>query len=1152
MDSRHAERIEALFHEIVDLTPARRAASLERRCGADAELRRQVESLVAAYEHVTTVFGSLDPRGEAEPAAPAVDPPTHRRYRIARELGRGGMGVVYLAQDLQLERSVALKFLPARLAEDRLARSLLIAEARAAAMLDHPNIATVFEIGESDEGRLFIAMAYYEGETLRDRLERGPLGREEATAITIDVAQGLAAAHHQGLVHRDIKPGNLLITANGRVKILDFGLAERTDPDRTKSTHAMGTLAYMSPEQARGETVDARTDLWSLGVVLYEMLARRRPFAGDSALALLYAILHETPAPLDEAECPPALQQMLDRALAKDPAARYQNAGELLAALQALDAPERPGPAAALPVYLTSFVGREREITQGRAILRTARLVTLTGPPGTGKTRLATRLAAELAGEFRDGAVFVTLAAITDATLFPSALAQALGVRVTWPRPLLEGIATHLREKHLLLVLDNFEQIVQAADQVRALVAACPRLTLLVTSRAPLRLSGEREFPIPPLACPEPDALGSVEAAVAAEATALFVERAAAIQPDFHLNPQNTAAVAEICRRLDGLPLAIELAAARVKVLPPQALLTRLGKRLDLLKGGPRDLPSRHQTLRQAIAWSYDLLDPDGQTLLRRLSVFTGGQTLEAAEAVAGSDIAGGVLEGLASLVDKNLLRQETQSDGEPRFTMLETIRDFGLECLVAAGEEAGVRGAHRDFYLGLVERASADLTGPQQVAWLDQLAREHENLRLAIEWSLAAGDWEPAERLAAGLWRFWLVRGHLSEGRDRLQYLLAVSPAPSPRRPRLLTAAGTLAHNQGDYAAARSFYEESLALSRARGDEATVAGTLNDLGWVAWRQGDYAAARALSEEALALHRRLGDRRGTAHALNNLGWVAHHQGDYAAAAAFHRESLVLREQSGDMRGIGFALTSLGWAIGRQGDVAEAARLLDRAGDLLREVGERQLLAFAEAIGALVRRDAGEPRAALAALDQSIRTFRQIGDRYGLAFVQNTAASAWHDLGEHERADAIATEALALALEIGDRWGTAQAHGTRARIAGARGRPDEAIRWWREALAIWAGLGDRASVAACLDGLADLIGAGDLITGSRLRGAADALRPESGATPARPPLPDPRMSPDMAEQIERARTAGAAMTLEEIVEWALRAPVPRPMAEPGRS
>jgi non-specific serine/threonine protein kinase len=1074
MDPRRADRIQELFHELVEQTPAGRAASLDRHCGADPDLRRDVESLVAAYEQVTTAFGPLDRGGVAAPAPDAAEPPAHGRYRIARELGRGGMGVVYLAQDRQLDRPVALKCLPSRFANDREARSLLVAEARAAAMLDHPNIATVFEIGESDDGRLFIAMAYYEGETLRERLARKPLTRPQALAIGIDVAHGLAAAHSQGLVHRDIKPGNLLITSSGRVKILDFGLAERVDPDRPRATHARGTLAYMSPEQARGEAVDGRTDLWSLAVVLYEMLAGRRPFAGDSALGLLYAVLHEDPPRLDDPACPPALQQILDRALAKDPAARYQTADALVAALRSLEADASEAPAAPLPVYLTSFVGRGRQIAQGLAIMRSARLVTMTGPPGTGKTRLATRLAAELAPEFEDGEVFVALAAIADPALVPPAIALALGVRSTWPRSTLETITAYLRDRHLLLVLDNFEHVLGAAEHVRHLVASCPRLSVLATSRAPLRLSGEREFPIPPLECADPgaDPAGGV---ATTEASALFVERAAAVQPGFHLDAQNAAAVHDICRRLDGLPLAIELAAARVKVLPPQALLNRLQNRLDLLKSGARDQPSRHQTLRQAIAWSYDLLDAPEQALLRRLAVFAGGQTLEAAEAVAAPPPGSSVLEGLASLIDKNLLRQEAQPDGEPRFAMLETIREFGLERLAEAGEEAAVRRAHRDHYLGVVERASADHGGPQQGAWLDRLGREHDNLRLALDWSHAAGDWDAAERLVVGIWRFWLVRGHLTEARARLQQLLSRSPARSPRRALLLTAAGTLAHNQGDYAAARSFYEESLALSRAEGNELTAAGTLNDLGWLAWRQGDYPAARVLSDEALALHRRLGDRRGAANALNNLGWVTHHEGDYRAAAALHREVLALREQSGDTRGVGFSLASLGWALHQQGESAEAAPILDRAYRLLRDVGERQLFAFATTIRALVRRDTGDPRTALAELDESLRIFRQIGDRWGIAWAQNTSALAWHDLGDAARAEAAAAEALALTREIGDRWGTAQAHVARARIAAGGGRLAESAQGWREALAIWTDLGDRAGVAACATALGALPG-----------------------------------------------------------------------------
>lgn len=1120
MGAHRQTRIEELFHAVVDLTPSARAACLDRR-GVDAELRQQLESLLAAHDHVTTIFGALD-RTEAAPAPDPLERPIHSRYPIVRELGRGGMGVVYLAEDLQLDRPVALKFLSAKLAEDSVARSLLQAEARASARLDHPNVGTVFELGQTNEGRLFIAMAYYEGHTLRERLERGPLNREEAVGFARQIAQGLSAAHKQGLVHRDIKPGNLLVTTSSLLKIVDFGLAERADPERTRPAHAMGSVAYMSPEQARGEAVDDRTDLWSLGVVLYEMLTGRRPFTGDSPLALLYSILHDSPDPPGELECTPALQRILERALAKDPAARYQEAEELLADLHALGHETRAR-RVALPTYLTGFVGRGRDMAQGSAILRSARLVTMTGAPGTGKTRLASRLAAELEPEFRDGVVFVALAALTDPALVASAVAQGLGVRTNGARPILEDITAYLRDRHLLLVLDNFEQVLQAAEEVRRLVSACAQLTVLVTSRAALRLSGEREFPIPPLGLPDAAAHESVDV-LASEAVALFVQRAVAADLGFGLSAQNATAVAEICRRLDGLPLAIELAAARVKVLPPRAMLARLERRLHLLKGGARDLPSRHQTLRQAIGWSYELLEPDEQMLLRRLSVFVGGHTLEAAEVTAGSTLSSGadvgdtgatdlvgqltqalgvvpdrVLEGLASLVDKNLLRQETQSDGEPRFAMLETIREFALERLAAAGEEIEARRAQRDYYVELIDGASAHPAEPQQIDWLDQLAREHDNLLLAFEWSLGAGEPEPAERLAVGLWRFWLVRGHLTAGRDRLSRLLRLTPAHSLRRPRLLTAAGTLAHNQGDHAAARAYYQESLALSRVLGDEAAVAGTLNDLGWLAWRQGEYQTARALSEEALGLHRQLGDRQGTAHALNNLGWIAQHQGDYDLAASFHRDCLLLREQAGDTRGMGFSLTGLGRATLGQGALADAVSLLDRACDLLRQVGERQLLSFAVTIRALTRREEGDLRTALGELDASLRTFREIGDRYGAAFALNTAAIVWHDLGGYDRADAAAQEALALTLEIDDRWGNALAHATRARIARARQRHVESVDWWRTALTLWAELGDVANVAVCFEALADPISLADETAGRRLRSAATALRHPTGTT-----------------------------------------------------
>ncbi|MCZ6779568.1 MAG: protein kinase, partial [Acidobacteria bacterium] len=773
MDSDRLQQIQNLFHAALERSPEDRPAFLDQTCQGDPALRAAVERYLAADDEE---FSLLD-----EPIAHVKDldamtrpPPVLEgrqveSYRIVRLLGHGGMGMVYLAHDDKLDRHVALKFLSPHLSASEEAKARFITEARAAAAIDHPHIATVHEIGETGENQLFIAMAYYEGETLKQKIARGPLPVEEALYMAIQVADGLAAAHRKGVVHQDIKPSNLLVTDEGKVKIVDFGLAKVAGADLTGMGLRMGTVPYMSPEQASGEAVDHQTDLWSLGVVLYEMLTGERPFRGDYEQALIYSILNESPEPLGQylTGAHATLQAVLDRLLDKDTRTRYQQATDLITDLkqvasggaspadEARQPKRREGLPNNLPASLTSFVGREREIEQVKTLFARTRLLTLTGTAGTGKTRLGLCVATDLAADFEDGVCFVPLAPITDPGLVASTIAQVLGVREMGAVPVRERLVSFLQETHGLLILDNFEQVVEAAPLVVGLLEACPNLKILVTSRASLHVQGEHEFLVPPLALPDSGRLPSSERLAHYEAVALFVERAQALRPDFTLTRDNASAVAEICIRLDGLPLAIELAAARIKVLSPRAILGRLQHRFDLLTSGGRDVPARHRTLREAIAWSYDLLTKDEKKLFRRLAVFVGGHTVEAAAAVCrtlqGQNVE--VLDGLASLVDENLLRQEEQPDGEPRFFMLETIREFSLECLVASGEEVGARRAHLDFFLDLAERAEPQLTGPQQATWLDRLEREHDNLRAAVDFALVVeGGAAVAARLGVAL----------------------------------------------------------------------------------------------------------------------------------------------------------------------------------------------------------------------------------------------------------------------------------------------------------------------------------------------------------------------------------------------------------------
>jgi predicted ATPase len=868
-------------------------------------------------------------------------------YKILVKLGEGGMGVVYQAEDTKLQRLVALKFLPENLTCDDDAKARLIQEARAAAALNHPNICTIYEIDES-EGQLFLALEFVEGETLRQKVISEQLLVDSVINFALQIAAGLQAAHEKGVIHRDIKSSNIMVTAKGQIKIMDFGLAKLAGSSfLTKDKSTMGTVAYMSPEQARGRKVDQRTDLWSFGVVLYEMLTGQLPFQSDHQQVLIYAIINETPEPIRDLrpDTPPALAAIVNKALTKNADKRYQYIEAMLADLQALQrtgslatpAMKTPGARLSnLPMPSTPLLGREQELDAVTQLLLRdeVRLVTLTGPGGTGKTRLGLQAAANLNAAFTDGTFFVSLAANTDARLVMSTIAQTFGIFENPVRSVAEGVITHLHEKHLLLLLDNFEQVVEATPVVAELLAACPQLKILVTSRSVLHLTGEHEFPVPPLATPNPKHGVPLTALTQYPAIKLFVQRAAAVKPDFVLTQENAPAVAEICFHLDGLPLAIELAAARLKLFSPQAMLARLEKRFELLKGGPRDMPARHHTLQQAIAWSYDLLNEEEKDLFRRLAVFSGGCPLDAVEVVcrAKNRLTCSALDVIAALVDKSLLRQDQTAEEEPRFVMLETIREYARECLRASEDWEAAKRAHADFFLKLALQAEPELTGPKQKVWLTKLEREHDNFRAVFKWVEESGEADHGLRLGGALWRFWLVRGHTIEGRERLMALLAL-PGSAPRtreRAKVLNGAATIIHEMGDYPAAHLLLLESLEIWRELGDKKAEAAAINNLGWVATMRCEFDTARTLSAESLILHRELGDKRGIALALNNLGWAANLQGDFKTGRSLHESGLSLRREIGDERGIAFVLTSLGWIEGMQGHYEKATSLLEEA------------------------------------------------------------------------------------------------------------------------------------------------------------------------------------------------------------------------------
>ena len=595
-----------------------------------------------------------------------------------------------------------------------------------------------------------------------------------------------------------------------------------------------------------------------------------------------------------------------------------------------------------LPLQLTSFVGREREVAEASGLLLDgARLLTLTGPGGTGKTRLSLQVAAEVSDRFADGVFFVPLAPVTDPDLVASAIAQALQIPVAGNQPADQRLRDWLAGKHLLLILDNFEQVLPAAGLVGDLLKTGESLRVLVSSRAPLRLYGEREFPVPSLALPT-EVPFDVDVLSQFEAVKLFIERAVAVRPDFAVTNENAPSVAMICSRLDGLPLAIELAAARVKVLSPQAILPRLESSLDLLSAGARDLPERQRTLRGAIAWSWDLLTEPQRRLFVRFGVFVGGARLEEAEAVCGPDLGGDVLDGISELVDQSLVRQTEEPDAEPRFWMLGTIRDYALERLVESGEAEAVRRRHAEAYASLVERAEPFLTGAQQNEWLARLDREHDNLRAAIHWAVASGEAELALRLVSAPWRFWQFRGHLREAAARQAEVLALPGVASTDlkiRYRALEAAGGIVYWLGDYKNAHRLYSQGLEVARAAGDRALEAQALYNQAFTG--EGDdpfmlmAQEGRDSAEEALGIWRELGDRIGVGQALWALGAADQFREDFELAEREYAEALEIFRALDNRYYIGWTAAELGWLAIRREDWRTVLTYLTESLDVFR-------------------------------------------------------------------------------------------------------------------------------------------------------------------------------------------------------------------------
>jgi non-specific serine/threonine protein kinase len=961
-------------------------------------------------------------------------------YDIIGPLGAGGMGEVYRARDTRLGREVALKVLPAEFAEDpdRLAR--FEHEARTVANLNHPNIVTLFTIEDLDSTR-FLTMELIEGDPLDRHVESSGMDYHRVVVLGLAIVDALIAAHGKGVVHRDLKPGNIMLARDGRLKVLDFGLAKLAPPDpgmdRTRDAtlatsvsvagQVVGTVPYMAPEQMRGGSVDARTDLFALGIILYELAAGRRPFEGATLGLITSAILHDAPHPIAKIrpDVPEDLERIILRCLEKDPRARYQTAADVRADLERSRLTKVSGIIAKPPpTPPTPLLGREMLLQNASERLDAgARLLTITGYGGTGKTRFSIELYRRLSGGYEGGAAFISLASVT----VPGEVLPTIGVRLdiaeAHGRSALDAVGTVIGDRRTLLILDNLEQVLEAADDIGALVARCPGLTVIATSRAPLKIGIESEFALPPLQLPTADTT-SLEALAACPSVALLVQRAEKVQPGFRLDAGNAAAIAAICRRLDGLPLALELAAARIRILEPAALLQRLDHALDLLTSGDRDLPLRQRTLRATISWSYSLLDAAEQRLLRRASVFHEGWTLEAMEQVCyGAEERYRAVDELSSLVEKGLVRVV---GGGERYALLETIRAFAAEQLHASGDVDAIRGAHAEYCLEFASRIGADLFGHRQ---LDAMRRGHDenaNTQAAIHWLKAraqGGDHDALEKallICGGLDWFWHIAAMHLTAREWLDPLLALAAGRPPSRGRAVArlAAGMVATTTGEWERSRSEWAGAFADADAVGDAAAAAEGRMGVGYCELSLGRMLEAGAALDDAIA--RSAGGVSDFMHAISKTmkGIQLFATGKLDAGMALVQQAIQLHASYDDHEGRGVATSVLAQMTYAKGDHALALVRYRQALEHLGTVGDLPEVARVHTEMGWTALAGNDTPAARRAFQSAVRTNDVVGSPRGTGIALLGLAAVEAAEGRTERAVSIAAVAEALMKRAG--------------------------------------------------------------------------------------------------------------------------------------
>jgi non-specific serine/threonine protein kinase len=898
------------------------------------------------------------------------------------------MGIVLLGEDPVLQRPVAIKTLPHALAESPDSYERFEREARLLAALNHPNVATIHSL-EVIDGAPILTMEQITGETLATRLRRGALSVDETLRVGTKIARAIEAAHERGVIHRDLKPGNVMLREDGEVKVLDFGLAKslpatmraETGPEvpvpkplragpavpaapfdssataetvRAGSgpdTSFSGTLGYMSPEQIRGEPIDERTDLFALGCVLFECATGTRAFAGETTSEVAQATLGDPP-PWDRLPevLPSLFRTTLAQCLVKDPAARPPSAAAVCKACEeslerarfaqlaeswhpaAAGSEESPGN---LPHVLTKFIGRDLERRQVADLLASHSLVTLTGAGGAGKTRLAIEVARTFEGNQRWGRWLIELAPLTHAGLLEKTVMTAIGIPERTDRSARDSICDHFGAEPVVLVLDSCEHLLEAsAAFAQGLLQRCRGVRILVTSREPLGLPGEHRYVVPPLSSQELAGNRPAEALRGSEAVTLFMERARQVRPQFELTPGNLEAVVGICRRLDGLPLAIELAASRVKVLEPEALLSRLDDRFRILTGGSREKLPHQRTLLASIEWSHDQLSAEEKMLFRRLGIFAGGFTLEAAEVVCvDRDLEPWlILDGLGSLIDKSMiepaLRRGEVAEAVPRYRMLETFRQYANEQAAASGEEAAIRERFVRYWSDAVRAAARQYQGPEAKTVLFRLDAELGNTREAVQFALQAEDPQQALALTGNLVGYWMRRAHWSEGREFLRRALERpgAEARTPARATALNAAGTLEYLTGRYPAAIEHLKEAIDIFGALGMKQELGRARTNLGNTYCFYAKFEEGLREHEAVLAIAREIGHEWLVAAALVNICNVSEAMNKLDRIEEAAREAVVLMERVGDRPNLLMAKNYVGVAAYRQARYEEAAAI----------------------------------------------------------------------------------------------------------------------------------------------------------------------------------------------------------------------------------